>query len=74
MYAFQDLFQSSDQRPIEETCCEKADPPDTCPHPCLLQTSALLSITDSFSEVPPTSPAVVQGSGGWFTQDALSLP
>lgn len=74
MYAFQDLFQSSDQRPIKETWCENADPPDTCPHPCLPQTSALLSITDSFSEVPPTFPAVVQGSGGWFTQDALSLP
>ena len=28
MYAFQDLFQSSDQRPIKETWCENADPPD----------------------------------------------
>lgn len=74
MYGFQDLFQSAGQRPIEETWCEKADPPDTCPHPCLPQTSALLSITDSFSGVPTTSPAVVQGSGGWFTQIVRFLP
>lgn len=33
MYGFQALFQSAGQRPIEETRCENADPPDTCPHP-----------------------------------------
>ena len=33
MFSFQDLFQSAGQRPIEETCCERADPPGYLPPP-----------------------------------------